>query len=204
MQPLSYATARLKDRQFCPLWYFTKEGCAEAASQNMGGSEVAFGLLSSGNNGISLKASETVRQSKRALLDKDLSWQQIMIGKALLIEQMKLTGWEEAAVLSYAMLYFNLDNHPWRAVEDGEEALIRFHHNQRKLWHAKLSSILEGHNAGPIWDISIIRIDGLNQCMSEVKSEKTMALAAKVSTPLLSCFKLPQRGEILSSKFFIY
>lgn len=133
------------------------------------------------SNAISLKASETVRPDKRAVPDQDLTWSQIMVAKALMLDHMRLTGWPEEHRTAISALYYHLDNHPWRAIEHGEAALIRYHATERILWHRELSSILEGNNAQTIWDIADIRQTLLDRCMEEVKSEKAAELVTKVS-----------------------
>lgn len=96
---------------------------------------------------------------------------------------MRATGWEERYLLLYGHFYYNLDNHHWRQIQDGEASLIRLHDQQRRAWHNYLTDIIEGRVTGDVWNLAEISLSKLEQVMSEIRAERETKLQDQVSKP---------------------
>ena len=194
--PLPYAIARMQEKQYCQLWYFTKEGLAEAAKAPIVATNASYGVFSSFNQGFNFKAPTAVHPSKNVVEDRDLTFEQIMFGKILFLNMIQMMGWAETAFVSYTSLYFNLSNHPWRSIQDGDEALIRFHSKRREEWHRDFSHRVEGIvEDDTIWDISVIPVEELDVCMIEIKGEKSNALVEQMQKLEEAWKKANERGS---------
>ena len=90
--PSTYALCWLETFEYVELWYFTQEGCTEAAQNQCTQMEDTFGLTKL-NNIITLRPEAAIKVSKNAIPDIDPTWCQMKITKFLLIQHASKAKW---------------------------------------------------------------------------------------------------------------
>ncbi|OBZ77376.1 hypothetical protein A0H81_02562 [Grifola frondosa] len=108
------------------MWYFTPEGRREAAEQQHTVAEEAFGLAKM-DDGLALRPMAAFRPSRKVVLDSQLTWEQIMQGKAVLLSEMERAKWGEKILKALTRFYWDLDNHELRSETWGTAALVLYH-----------------------------------------------------------------------------
>jgi hypothetical protein len=147
-RPSAFAINKLKNFQYVELIYFTPEGCLSAAEESKAAADEAFGLTKL-DDFIALKPVASFRASKNVIKDQDLTWRQMTMGKNSMIHHMNKLGWPEKHIDSFAHFYFQLDDHPMRELENGDEIILIFQATMRKEWHDALDRN-EGFNIAKI------------------------------------------------------
>ena len=89
--PLRFAINKIKTMDYVNLWYFTTEGCREA-SQALPTTPGTFGLLNT-ESGITFQPIDAAKPSKRAMIDEQLSWEQLMTARHTFINMANQAGW---------------------------------------------------------------------------------------------------------------
>jgi hypothetical protein len=124
-RPSPYALERLGKFEYVPLWYFTPDGCADAASSQRSADDT-FSFARSEADTMVLKPVASVRASRKALRDEDLSWDQMEIASSLLLRHQRQLHWPEPATDALAIFYYNLQNHELRSRSNGQRILLEY------------------------------------------------------------------------------
>ncbi|TFY53394.1 hypothetical protein EVG20_g10133, partial [Dentipellis fragilis] len=154
LRPSQFAIDKLaRETPGCPdMWYFTPEGCREAARQPV--PETNTFALEQGEGGTILRPVAAHTPSRRAVPDALLSLDQILQASHILLRELKRAGWDDAHVDALIAFYYKLQRHSLRGEEHGEEILVAYHDQVRREWFAAIKS-RETH----LFDISIINED---------------------------------------------
>jgi hypothetical protein len=147
--PSPYALERVKKFEYVELWYFSPEGCRDALSQRTS-TEDSFGITKSDADFMLLKPVASVRASRKAVPDEDISWDQMEIGATLLLRHMRLHRWPEVATDALSLFWYKLQNHEMRSRPNGQKVLMEYQARVRREWHAALDRKDEGFNIGLI------------------------------------------------------
>ncbi|KAF8999605.1 hypothetical protein BDQ17DRAFT_1246359 [Cyathus striatus] len=83
--------------------------------------------------------------------------------------------WPKEVVDSFSNFYMQLDSHPIREEENGDEALVIYHARARKEWHDRLAN-KEGMN------LAIINEDLLTNIQLKLVTKRAADTAKKVSS----------------------
>ena len=123
LQPAQHVLKKLQKKEYVELWYFTVQGCQDAATSNLTSPDETFGFVSTGK-GVVIQSVNASAISSKAVRDEDLSWEQLTEGKTRLVGCMKAGGWSEQEVKQLARFYLNLDIHPVRSYQYGLQAIM--------------------------------------------------------------------------------
>ena len=145
--PSEYAVGKVENIEFVELWYFTTEGCREAGKATPSVADDTFGILKT-NTRIALQPLKAIKASKNVIVDKHLSWEQIMTARHMFISVANHVGWNQKLTLALVQFYINLE--ALKSEGYNPRALILYQAVVRKLWH----DALKGH--GDPFNISII------------------------------------------------
>ena len=86
-----YALQKIAAFKYVKLWYLTKEGCFEATKQAWSQADDAFGLLAT-SEVLTLRPVASVKASKNARVDHELSLMDILQACASFLEHIKEAG----------------------------------------------------------------------------------------------------------------
>ena len=151
LRPSHFAVHKLEEREYVELYYFTLEGCTEAAKLDRTIAQDAF-TFAKANDTLLLKPMASHKPSNKAIPDEDLTWRQMSIARASLLHHMAQTGWPEQHIVALAEFYLNLESHPMRLQIDGDTVLLNYQAQVRREWHEALKSTSDE----PAFNISII------------------------------------------------
>jgi len=111
LHPSRFAVHKLEEREYIELYYFTLEGCTEAAKLDRTIAQDAF-TFAKADNTLLLKPMASHKPSNKAIPDEDLTWRQMSIARASLLHHMAQTGWPEQHIVALMEFYLNLESHP--------------------------------------------------------------------------------------------
>lgn len=128
----AFAELKLKLKEYAPIWYWSREGCAEASSLFRVDNHETIGLVQD-EDGISLQ--KVSKGSGKVVQDEDLTWEQLSVAKGnFLTSILESPEWSSNYRLMFSQFYFNLDIHPIGRQPFGREALIAYHAAVRRRW----------------------------------------------------------------------
>jgi hypothetical protein len=116
------------------LWYFTQEGCADAAQNQRTQNEDTFGLTKI-DDMVTLRPVAALKASKNITPDIELTWHQMEIAKTILIRQISKCRWPDKSITSLAQFFMNLEVHQYRQRAFREQALLVYQARVRRDWH---------------------------------------------------------------------
>ncbi|KAH9033532.1 hypothetical protein EDB85DRAFT_2073772 [Lactarius pseudohatsudake] len=138
-RPAPYAVNRLNNLEYVELDYFTTKGCNEAsadAGSVVSQDTLAFTRL---DGTITVRPLAAVRSSRNVRNDEDLSWEEMLQGKNMMLRYMaKSTTWPQAHAQSLAVFFVALELHPRTAQPNGKRALLLYQSRARREWFAAL------------------------------------------------------------------
>ncbi|KAH9056233.1 hypothetical protein EDB87DRAFT_1543927, partial [Lactarius vividus] len=138
-RPAPYAVNRLNNLKYVELNYFTTKGCNEA-SADVGSvvsqDTLAFTQL---DGTIIVRPLAAVHSSRNIRNDEDLSWEEMLQGKNIMLRYMaKSTMWPQAHAQSLAAFFVALELHPRTVQPNGKCALLLYQSRARQEWFAAL------------------------------------------------------------------
>ncbi|KAG6377306.1 hypothetical protein JVT61DRAFT_15094 [Boletus reticuloceps] len=174
-RPSQYALHKISSFEYVELWYFSLEGCTEASRNNKSQADDAFGLSSS-HNVLTLRPVASVKASRFACADHDLSFSDFQQAKNVFLEHIKCAPWPDKHVDALAEFFWNLENHPIRTTKNGN--LIALHYASRihRRWHDDLKS-----NTGSAFNIALISEVLMNRIAFEISTSLQANATRKVS-----------------------
>jgi hypothetical protein len=147
-RPSAYALERLRKFEYVELWYFTPEGCNEAALTQRSAADDTFGITRTDSDLMVLKPVATVRASRKAVKDEDLTWDQMEVGSTLMLRNQRQLHWPEPATDALSIFWYKLYAHELRSQPDGQRILLIYLARARREWHAALERKDTGFNIG--------------------------------------------------------
>ncbi|TEB24862.1 hypothetical protein FA13DRAFT_1738874 [Coprinellus micaceus] len=176
MNPSQYAVNKVRNLEPAEIWYWTVEGCEDAKNQDTSASSSAM-TLAQGEHGLIFTPAAAHKPSPKVKADANLTYSQMMIGKAGLIQSMlKEPNWPSPHVNSFARLFLVVDNHPLRRLPHGEDALVTYVAEARKEWHDALKSTDDTQEA---FNISILNEERLNRIHTAILRNINIALLSR-------------------------
>ena len=163
-RPSTYALGKLNNLEYVELDYFTTKGCREAAADsNKLVSQDTLTFTQVGDS-FAIQPMAAVRPSKQIRNDEDLSWEEMMDAKNIMLHYMaKSTVWQEEHVTALASFYINLDCHQRKEQKNGKLALLLYQSRVRQEWFDALK-----HDEG--FNIALIEED-LLRSLTEVVND---------------------------------
>ena len=124
-RPSSYAINRLDGLEYLELDYFTLRACREASAdghKSVGPDTMAITQL---GDSFALRPLSAMRPSKNIRCDEDLSWEEMLDAKNLMLHFMAKSGlWPTAHAESLATFFLNLELHLRKSQINGKKSFI--------------------------------------------------------------------------------
>ena len=161
-RPATYALNKLSNLEYIKLDYFTPKGCREAtADSNKSVSQDTLTFTQVGDS-FMIRPMAALRPSKHIRSDEDLSWEEMMDTKNVMLHFMaKSRMWEDEHATALATLYINLDCHQQKDQKNSKLTLLLYQSCVRWEWFNVLKRD-EGFN------IALIEDDLLRNMAEEV------------------------------------
>ncbi|KIM60179.1 hypothetical protein SCLCIDRAFT_52513, partial [Scleroderma citrinum Foug A] len=137
-----YALKRLETFKYVPLWYFTREGLAEAATVIRIADEKTEPLMitQEDEGSVTLKPAYIVGLSKNAKLNTLLSFTDFLFAKNVILHCIEEVKWGSTVVDSFNWFFHRLEVHNLRQEgKRGERTLIHYAAHVRQDWHDKMT-----------------------------------------------------------------
>jgi hypothetical protein len=152
LRPSLFALRKLERFEYVEAWYFTREGCANAAAAgaNRAVNEEAF-TFTKLDDVVGLRPATALAGSKSVVKDVDLTWDQLAFAKNNILHYAAQFKWPERHVASLADFWYNLEVHPTRAMAYGDRIVLSYQAKARIEWHDALKRD-EGFNIANIND----------------------------------------------------
>jgi hypothetical protein len=134
-RPVSYALNKLNNLEYVELDYFTTRGCKDAAADN--NKSVSHDTLAFTQMGdtFALRPMAALRPSKHIRNDEDLSWEEMLDAKNIMLHFMAKSGlWPVPHASSIISFYLNLEAHPRKGQKNGKKALMLYQSRVRREW----------------------------------------------------------------------
>lgn len=159
-RPALYALNKLGNLEYIELDYFTMRGCREAlmdTGKSISHDTLAFTQL---EDTIAIRPLAALRPSKHIRNDKDLSWEEMLGAKNIMLRFMAKSGvWPVTHVESLAAFYVNLEMHQRVVLPFGKWVLLLYQSQVRCEW-------FDTFKRGEGFNISIIQ-DNLLRSIAE-------------------------------------
>jgi hypothetical protein len=134
-RPASYALNKLNNLEYIELDYFTTRGCREATAdtnKSISHNTLAFTQL---GDTFAICPLAALRPSRHIRNDEDLTWEEMLDTKSIMLQFMAKSGlWPAAHAMSIATFFLNLECHPRKSQKNGKKALMLYQNNVRWEW----------------------------------------------------------------------
>ncbi|KAF9234337.1 hypothetical protein BU15DRAFT_32128, partial [Melanogaster broomeanus] len=157
-RPSQYALQKLSSFEYVPLWYFSPEGCRDAARNSTVSADDAFGITKI-DDVLTVRPIAAVKASRNAVEDHELNITDFLRAKNSYLHHLDKAGWTQRHTDSLAQFYWHLENHPFR----DDTIIMTYAHRVRRNWHDNLK-LGEGFN------IAIINESLMNTIAFEVNT----------------------------------
>ena len=123
----TYTLNKLNNLEYVELDYFATKGCREAmANSNKSVSQDTLTFTQVGDS-FAIRPMAAVRPSKQIRNDEDLSWEEMMDAKNVMLHFMaKSTVWQEEHATALTTFYINLNCHQRKEQKNGKIALLLY------------------------------------------------------------------------------
>ncbi|KAF8257290.1 hypothetical protein EI94DRAFT_1818369 [Lactarius quietus] len=161
-RPAQYALNKLDNLEYVELDYFMMKGCKEAEIDTSGAvDDDALGLAQHGD-AITLRPLAAQRPSRRVRSDEDLSWEEMLDTKNMMLQFMEMSGlWPALHAEAISGFFLNLELHPRKQKPNGKRTLLLYQSRVRRHWFDALKCN-DGYN------IEIIQEEHLRSTADEV------------------------------------
>ncbi|KIJ09214.1 hypothetical protein PAXINDRAFT_87784 [Paxillus involutus ATCC 200175] len=138
--PSQYALLKLKFFEFVELWYFSLEGCRDAAKSSSSTMEDTFGI-SKVDDILTIKGWWVVaalKQSHNVVNNCDLPISDFFRAKNSFLVHIKHASLPKKHINALAKFFWHLENHPIRNRRHGDTVMLLYTHRICWLWHDDL------------------------------------------------------------------
>ncbi|KAH0836707.1 hypothetical protein J3R83DRAFT_8436 [Lanmaoa asiatica] len=161
--PSHYALQKLSTFDYIELWYFTQAGRLDAAKHSSKSqADDTFGI-SRVDDHLTVRSIASVRASRNALSDHDLSFSEFLRAKNLFLESARKAEWPIDHLDSLAKFFWLLETHPTIQLPLGEKIILTYASRVRLDWHRELK-------AGRGYDISVVNQHLMRSIADEIKA----------------------------------
>ena len=180
-RPSQYAIQKLSVFDYVDLWYFSAEGCAEAATQCTSQADDTFGITKTEGT-FSLKPFAATKASRNVVLDQHLPFESFLYAKNNFLVYAKKAKWPAENIDALSLFFWKLETHTMRKNPLGNQIILAYAARVRRDWHDELK-VDRGY------DISIINDNLMRDIAFEVQLADQQKMKAKVGlhpcTPLI-------------------
>ncbi|KAI6155357.1 hypothetical protein BKA82DRAFT_4348492 [Pisolithus tinctorius] len=172
-RPSQYATNKLTTCNYIKLWYFSPEGCSNAARNSHCNADNTFSL-SSTNDILTLRPVASVKASQNVHADHHLTFSEFLQARVTFLHHIKVVPWPEKHINTLAVFFWNLKSHPQHMTMNRDAIILTYASCMCWQWHLELKA-----NNGHIFDISIISDTLMNSIMFKVNNAVQKKLACR-------------------------
>ncbi|KAI6140041.1 hypothetical protein BKA82DRAFT_3922888, partial [Pisolithus tinctorius] len=172
-RPSQYATNKLTSCDYVELWYFSPEGCNDAAKHARSNTDDTFGI-SSTNDLLTLRPVALVKASQNACMDHNLTFGKFLQARVLFLHHIRMVPWPEKHINALAMFFWNLESHPQHSTMNSNAIVLNYASQVCCQWHDELKA-----NNSHVFDISIINDTLMNSIAFEVNDATQKQLARR-------------------------
>ncbi|KAG6379341.1 hypothetical protein JVT61DRAFT_11801 [Boletus reticuloceps] len=189
-RPSQYALQKLSSFDFVELWYFSPEGCADAARNNSKShADDTFGL-SRTDDVLTVKSVAAVRASRFALADHQLSFESFLQARNNFLVYARKANWPAENLDSLAEFFWKIETHSIRKNQLGNKIALTYAARVRRDWHDEIKA-----NNG--YNIAIINDSLLRDIAFEIQAADQQRSQSRVC-----CFFLPPAVSLFLCSFF--
>jgi hypothetical protein len=140
--PSEYAVKKLEKGLYVELWYYTNDGLDDAARSHSAIGDDAMSLLHGADGSISWVSAAAVRESKKMLDDKDISWDNFTQAVPRMMVAMTNAGWPLERVVMLGQFWGSLQTHELRRSQDplDQRTLLAYQAKYRLQWHMAITA----------------------------------------------------------------
>ncbi|TEB22827.1 hypothetical protein FA13DRAFT_1798534 [Coprinellus micaceus] len=181
-RPCQYAVNKLRNVEYCEKWYFTPQGCEAARAEDRTVSTSAL-TLTQGEAGLVLTPAAVHKPSNKVVADEKLSWRDTSIAKGIMLNLIKNErNWPREHVLALITHYMEMDNHPLRVQDHGEEALIIYMAQVYREWIEQVKSTEDHIEPFDIGSTNEERVQAIYRKVLEQKQLSLMVRSVPISS----------------------
>ncbi|KAF8837056.1 hypothetical protein BDN67DRAFT_909952, partial [Paxillus ammoniavirescens] len=136
-RPSQYAILKLKKFEFIELWYFSPEGCRDAAKSSSSTMEDTFGI-SKVDDILTMRPVTALKQSRNVVNNCDLSISDFFRAKNSFLIHIEQASWPKKHINALAEFFWHLKNHLIRNRRHGDTVMLLYAHCVRRSWHDDL------------------------------------------------------------------
>ncbi|KIK34501.1 hypothetical protein CY34DRAFT_97876 [Suillus luteus UH-Slu-Lm8-n1] len=174
-RPSQYTIHKLKSFEYVELWYFSPDGCREAADEAKSAADSTFSFTKV-DDFIALKPVAAFKPSRKVIQDHSLKWRQFDMAKNSFLLYMNKLNWPKKHQCTITMFFMNVISHPHRSEPFGERALLLYAAHIRRDWHDTLAL----NNA---FNISVFNTILLKNLAEEVWNKVCLESLTEVHSP---------------------
>ncbi|KIJ11614.1 hypothetical protein PAXINDRAFT_15523 [Paxillus involutus ATCC 200175] len=173
--PSQYALQKLSTFNYVEMWYFSLAGRLDAA-KNYDRSQVddTFGI-SKVDDHLTVRSIASVRASRNALPDHELSFSKFLRAKNCFLDHTK-ANWPTANLDALAKFFWYLETHPSLQLPLGKRIILTYASHVCFDWHHKLK-------AGRGYDLSLINSRLLDTISRDIEGHDNDWVKSKASRP---------------------
>ncbi|KAF9235327.1 hypothetical protein BU15DRAFT_64919 [Melanogaster broomeanus] len=165
---------KLSSFEYVPLWYFSPEGCRDAAKNSIISADDAFGFTKV-DDVLTVRPVAAVKASRNAIEDHELNITDFLRAKNSYLHHLDKAGWTQRHTDSLAQFFWHLENHPFRDGPNGNIIIMTYAHRVRRNWHDNLK-------LGKGFNIAIINESLMNTIAFEVNTSAQQNTLRKATT----------------------
>ena len=146
------ALEKLLRGDYCPLWYWTKNGIDEANKSFISSDTEAYNFVRDENGNTTLTPAIPTRESNAVIPDSKLPFDDFLVAIPRMIEAMGQAQWPPERLVMMSRFWDNILNHPTRSsgIPEEKHALMVYQEEQRKQWHHACSVPGRGYDLSEI------------------------------------------------------
>jgi hypothetical protein len=140
--PSLVAIRKIKNHQFCELWYFTNTGLDKAEKSTVfTADDNSLSIVPGTDGSHSFIPSAFAHDKSNIVQDENLTFKQFGQVTLCLMNAMVNNGWHQDHVDMHVRFWSNIENHEWHysRLDSQQCALMLYQGNQRRFWHATIS-----------------------------------------------------------------
>ncbi|KIJ06992.1 hypothetical protein PAXINDRAFT_19805 [Paxillus involutus ATCC 200175] len=174
-RPSQYALLKLKNFEFVELWYFSPEGCRDAAKSSSSIMEDTFGI-SKVDDILTMRPVAALKQSRNVVNDYDLPISDFFRAKNSFLVHIEHVSWPKKHINALAEFFWHLENHPICNRRHGNTVMLLYAHRVCRLWHDDLKR-------GSAFNILKLNDSLMNAFNEEVVDQRLDDVLHKASFP---------------------
>ena len=123
---MEYTKQKSTKGKYVELWYFSREGLAEALQPTMSTANDTFGIVMGDLGAIQLCPVVTTKASKNAQADEALSWDQVSFASKVYIETLRREQWPDQHIRALIKFFSELDFQCTQLVSIPDKVFIKY------------------------------------------------------------------------------